>query len=81
MATFNSSKLSAQQEVVDIAERLLMIAAQLAGFKPTVGGLLEDVDKDVGDSLVMLAGMADYVQIELGMIGERLTAITQEQHA
>lgn len=75
MATHESTNLS------DLATRVQQIAAQTAGFKPTLDSYQENVDKTVGDSLAMLAGMAEYVGAELGMIGERLTAITQEQHA
>lgn len=73
MATHESTNLS------DLATRVQQIAAQMAGFKPTLDNQQEHVDKAVGDSLAMLAGMAEYVGAELGMIGERLTTITREQ--
>lgn len=73
MATHESTNLS------DLATRVQQIAAQMTGFKPTLDSHQEDVDKTVGDSLAMLAGMAEYVGSELGMIGERLATITREQ--
>lgn len=75
MATHEFTNLS------DLATRVQQIAAQLAGFKPTLDSHQENVDGGVGDSLAMLAGLSEYIGGELGMIGERLTAITQEQHA
>lgn len=70
MATHESTNLS------DLATRVQQIAAQMAGFKPTLDNHQENVDKPIGDSLAMLAGMAEYVGAELGMIGERLATIT-----
>ena len=43
MADNHSSKLSQQPEVEEIANRLQAIAAQLAGFKPTLDTAIEDV--------------------------------------
>lgn len=73
MATHESTNLS------DLAARVQQIAAQMAGFKPTLDNHQENVDKPIGDSLAMLAGMAEYIGAELGMIGERLTTITPKQ--
>lgn len=76
MAEINFTLL-VQQEVADIASRVQEIAARMAGFKPALDQHLEDVDQSVGNSLAMLAGLAGYVGGELGMIGERLSAITR----
>lgn len=77
MATTNNNKLTAQPTVEEIGNRICEIAAQMAGFKPSLDQHLEDVDKNVGDSLAMLAGMAEYVQFDLSVIGEQLIAINQ----
>lgn len=76
MAEINFT-LPVQQEVAEIASRVQEIAARMAGFKPALDQHLEDVDQRVGNSLAMLAGLAGYVGDELGMIGERLSAITR----
>lgn len=75
MTADHTSKLSAQPKVEEIGNRVQEIANRLAGFKPALDSHLEDVDAEIGDSLAMLAGLADYVQIELTMIGEQLAAI------
>lgn len=58
-----------------LATRVQEIAAQLAGFKPTLDQYLEDVDQDIGNVLAMLGGMAEYVQRELTDIGGELTGL------
>ncbi|WP_443691095.1 hypothetical protein [Pseudomonas sp.] len=72
MADNHSSKLSQQPEVEEIANRLQAIAAQLAGFKPTLDTAIEDVPAEIGNTLVLLGGMADYMNNEISTLAERL---------
>lgn len=65
-------------ELPEIANRLHSIAAQLAGFKPTIGGLLEGVDKDAGDTLALLGGMAEYINNDLATIADELERLARE---
>lgn len=75
MANEQFIHLSAQPEIVDTANRIQAMAAQLAGFKPTLDCALEDVPVGVGNTLAMLGGMADYMNIELSILAERLSLI------
>lgn len=75
MAENQSTKLSEQPEVVEIGNRVQEISARMAGFKGALDQHLETVDQDVGNSLAMLAGLAEYMQLELSAIGERLGGI------
>lgn len=61
-----------------LANRVGEIAARMAGFKSALDSHIEEVDKPVGDSLSMMAGLSEYINIELGMIGERLGAIANQ---
>lgn len=65
-------------ELSESANRIHSIAAQLAGFKPTIAGLLENVDKDVGDTLALLGGMADYLNNDLATIADKLERLARE---
>lgn len=65
-------------ELPDIVNRLHSIAAQLAGFKPTIAGLLEGVDKDVGDTLALLGGMAEYLNNDLATIADKFERLARE---
>lgn len=75
MATNHSSKLSQQPGVEEIANRLQAIAAQLAGFKPTLDTAIEDVPAAIGNTLVLLGGMADHMNNEISTLAERLSLI------
>lgn len=72
------TKLSGQPTVAEIAGRLQMIAAQLAGFKPTIDMVLEDVDKGVGDSLNLLGGVADYLNRDISILAEQLDLMSRQ---
>ncbi|MEB0078278.1 hypothetical protein QN386_10415 [Pseudomonas sp. CCI3.2] len=72
MANEQFTTLPQQPGVEEIANRLQAIAAQLAGFKPTLDTALEDVPADIGNTLVLLGGMADYMNVELSILAERL---------
>lgn len=72
MAENHSSKLSQQPGVEEIANRLQAIAAQLAGFKPTLDTALEDVPAEICNMLALLGGLADYMNNELSLLAEQL---------
>ncbi|MEA9996275.1 hypothetical protein QN382_12345 [Pseudomonas sp. 10B1] len=57
------------------ANKLQAIAAQLAGFKPTLDTAIEDVPAGIGNTLVLLGGMADYMNNEISVLAERLSLI------
>lgn len=61
-----------------LANRVGEIASRMAGFKSALDSHVEDVDPAVGNSLSMLAGFSEYINIELGMIGERLLVISKQ---
>lgn len=75
MATENDSKLSYQQEVESLAQRVMEIAARMAGFKPLLDSAQHDVDQETGNTLALLAGAAGYMQDDLMRIGEQLSAM------
>ncbi len=59
-------------ELTENVNRIHSIAAQLAGFKPTIAGLFDAVDKDTGDTLALLGGMAEYLNNDLATIADKL---------
>jgi len=74
MAIDHSNLLNQQPEVVQIADRLQAIAAQLAGVKPILDNTLEDVPAEAGNTLALVAGLVDYTQKDLSSLAELLQA-------
>ena len=47
-------------------------ALPISGFKPTLDTAIEDVPAEIGNTLVLLGGMADYMNNEISTLAERL---------
>jgi hypothetical protein len=75
MAIHQFNKLSAQPTVEEIGHRVQEIGSRMVGFKSSLDYHLEGVDGDIGDSLAMLAGLSEYMSMELITLGEQLSVI------
>lgn len=66
-----------KQNIVDLADRLDVVAGRLVGFSPILRLLADctSAGPDVGNSLESLSGLSDYLSTEIGEIAQRMKEV------